>query len=156
MREFFNPWRRKLGCMTLGLACVLAAGWVRSFRFGDQIDFKSFHVTHVVESESGRLKWSRWPTSIRLSPAFRWQTWRIPEDSSARILHHYHDAIDQLSHMPNGESATSLPSRIFLLMAPYWSIVVPLTALSAHLLLSKSKSRATAPKATEPVPLAGE
>jgi hypothetical protein len=30
MREFFRGWRRKLGCVTLGLACVVTVFWLRS------------------------------------------------------------------------------------------------------------------------------
>ena len=34
MREFFKPWRRKIGVVTLVMACVLMAGWVRSEMIG--------------------------------------------------------------------------------------------------------------------------
>jgi len=30
MREFFHGWRRKIGVVTLVMACVLMVGWVRS------------------------------------------------------------------------------------------------------------------------------
>lgn len=31
MGDFFRGWRRKLGGITLAMACVLASAWVRSF-----------------------------------------------------------------------------------------------------------------------------
>lgn len=30
MRQFFRGWKRKLGCVTLALACLFLVGWVRS------------------------------------------------------------------------------------------------------------------------------
>src|SRR5882757_1087048 len=30
MREFFHGWRRKAGCVTLVMACMLMIGWMRS------------------------------------------------------------------------------------------------------------------------------
>jgi len=30
MRDFFKGWRRKIGVLTLGLACAFAAAWIRS------------------------------------------------------------------------------------------------------------------------------
>ncbi len=36
MGDFCKGWRRKIGVMTLVMACVFAAGWVRSLTIGDQ------------------------------------------------------------------------------------------------------------------------
>ena len=30
MGDYLSPWQRKVGVLTLALACVFAAGWVRS------------------------------------------------------------------------------------------------------------------------------
>jgi len=40
MGEFFKGWRRKAGCVTLVLACVMAVGWVRSQHFSDFIKYR--------------------------------------------------------------------------------------------------------------------
>ena len=37
MREFFSGWRRKVGVVALMLACVLMAGWVRSFTIAEGV-----------------------------------------------------------------------------------------------------------------------
>lgn len=80
MPKFFHGWRRKLGCLTLLLACVFAVGWVRSPFIQDAI--------------------------------------HIPCDDGD-----YFCEIGQ--------------QRISFIRVPYWSIVIPMTLLSAYLLLSK-------------------
>lgn len=46
MREFFKPWRRKLGVLVLVLACVLMAGWARSQRMIDELSVDVFGHQH--------------------------------------------------------------------------------------------------------------
>ena len=41
MREFFKEWRRKVGLLTLLMACVFMAGWVRSHVIQDQFLFST-------------------------------------------------------------------------------------------------------------------
>src|SRR3954462_3489874 len=52
MREFFRGWRRKLGVATLVMACVFAAGWVRSLFHRDNINLSR---TAWVVSKNGQL-----------------------------------------------------------------------------------------------------
>src|SRR5262245_25775563 len=47
MREFFKGWKRKLGVVTLGLACAFAAGWVRSYSEFDKIEALGIWVMSV-------------------------------------------------------------------------------------------------------------
>ena len=42
MGDFFKPWRRKIGVVTLLMACVFAAGWVKSFSTVDSFDSSLF------------------------------------------------------------------------------------------------------------------
>jgi hypothetical protein len=51
MGNFFKPWRRKAGCVTLVIACGLIAAWFRSLFCIDVIGFGLF----AVISESGRI-----------------------------------------------------------------------------------------------------
>ena len=37
MNGYFKPLRRKIGAVTLGLACLLMSGWVRSQFMGDVV-----------------------------------------------------------------------------------------------------------------------
>lgn len=39
MKEFFQPWRRTVGCVTLVIACVFMGGWCRSMHFYNKLIF---------------------------------------------------------------------------------------------------------------------
>jgi hypothetical protein len=73
MREFFRGWKRKLGVVTLGLACVFAGWWIHAqslvtntegirFRFdftSDGVDFDCTDFAYSIQSSgagSGRMK----------------------------------------------------------------------------------------------------
>ena len=42
MGEFCNGWQRKIGVLTLVVACLFAAGWLRSLGEGELISFGDF------------------------------------------------------------------------------------------------------------------
>ena len=52
MGEFFKPWRRKLGIVTLVLACVFMGGWVRSYSAHDALNIAG----HRLELSDGILE----------------------------------------------------------------------------------------------------
>ena len=56
VREFFRGWRRKAGCVTLVMALVCVAGWVRSQMIADSaiVGFGPFGYIHII-SRHGRL-----------------------------------------------------------------------------------------------------
>lgn len=148
MRDFFCGWRRKIGVVTLVLACVFMAEWVRSQTIEDEIIFgsgegKSFHS--LTSSRYG-IKWQKdasdgvrhWLTGWRCNSIestgpheptrgyvdpqvidWRWELYGID-------LGRFHDQ-------------THSTSRVSWWLVPYWSIVIPLTLLSASLLLSKPR-----------------
>src|SRR5437764_781766 len=66
MREFFKPCRRKLGMVTLGLACVFAAGWVRSLSVDDFIQLPTVQ-TMAVGTEPGCLLLFREAEAVLIS-----------------------------------------------------------------------------------------
>ena len=41
MRDFFKGWRRKVGCITLVMACLLISGWLRSLQSLEFVEFPS-------------------------------------------------------------------------------------------------------------------
>gem|GEM_PF-4116487 len=59
MRDYFRPFRRKLGIVMLALACAIASAWVRSNRVTDhsrvQIPSSGSLTMH---SHHGRFYWS--------------------------------------------------------------------------------------------------
>ena len=128
MREFFKGWRRKVGCVTLVMACVFAVGWVRSLTRRDTFDFGRVEIVSLESS----LAVAIWPRSNLRLP--QWFT----EDSRS---------IDSVfgPHGCRSRGAGFWSSGIadlqstLIVVAPYWSIVIPLTLLSAYLLLSKPR-----------------
>ena len=51
MVAYFKGWRRKVGCVTLVLACVIVAGWVRSYKATDNWDT----ICGRIESSNGDI-----------------------------------------------------------------------------------------------------
>lgn len=91
MHEFFRGWKRKTGCVTLAMACVLTVGWIRSYDTEDVITV----FGSQIRSRLGKVEF--------------W--WRKMEDG------------------------VSLGGPVTIMPIPYWLIIIPLTQLSANLLL---------------------
>ena len=149
MQEFFHGWRPKVGCVTLAIACVFLTGWVRSLTELDIIVRLNPHTTFVVLSANGTLSWeTMWPiTTPRPSRwMFRHQADSTNEtfDVPLGFLGLGFDFRDQsmIQTMP-GSAPSILQSKTW--QAPYWSLVIPLTAISVWLLLSKSRQSAAVP-----------
>ncbi|MDB5345631.1 MAG: hypothetical protein JWP89_4008 [Schlesneria sp.] len=71
MREFFRGWRRKTGCITLVMACVVTGLWVRTLFFSDQFCFAIGDRLHYVNSGQSGLSW----LSVDRSPVLEWHMW---------------------------------------------------------------------------------
>lgn len=177
MREFFHCWRRKVGCLTLLMACVLAAGWVRSLVIGDQvavaIDTSGHFVTsplvittnYFLTSNNGCIRWIRYeigsngvnPASV--NPSSIWT--KVPLDSPSEPFDEFKDTLVHLSiagtrktfigqhywhwrwqwsQFDFGKGQAYGDAPMFVWVVPYWSILIPLTVLSAFLLLTKPKT----------------
>ena len=124
MREFFHGWRRKAGCVALVLACAVMGLWFRSFAIFDVISLANGQQQHQIASASGRLFWGAWRERSRHSrPRNEWE--RIGTSRRTR------DEVDiQLESFHN-----------FRWIIPYWSVVLPLTLLSAYLILWEPRKR---------------
>jgi len=78
---YFKPWRRKIGMITLVLACLSAAGWARSISVEDVFSFGG----RQLRSHSGLIE-EFVDTSIDLTDFFgqirttrvRVTYWRVP------------------------------------------------------------------------------
>lgn len=129
MRAYFKPLRRKLGVVTLVAACLMSIGWARSLVVGDAFQFTAGRggAFHQFASEFGAVQWSCWRINRYLNP--EWATWPIAADP-------FGNAIDRDD---NWSIHYGSPGKLASLTIPYWMIVVPLTLLSAWLLLSKSR-----------------
>ena len=123
MGEFFKGWRRKIGVMMLVMACVLTGLWLRSLSSYDRIYFPIGHRTHLITSYKGGLAWSSW----EYVDAPEWGYRELPTPDHTTFV----ELIDGWSS-PSFSSWNMRWRSVF-----YRQIVIPLTVLSACLLLSK-------------------
>ena len=157
MKAFFKGWRRKAGCVTLVIACAFAAGWSAGVTGReDLIAFTLLQRTHCFDSVLGMIHWWSWS-----SPSGRSDGWYVGrfhvEPTVARRFRYDHQS-SQLHYDENGELSFNRDESVLKsrrrIKIPYWLIVVPMTLLSAWLLLSKPRVAKT--KTTEPVPATGD
>ena len=128
MGEYFKSWRRRCGLVVLGLACVFVFAWVRGFYTED-----TFESTSLVPTPFGFIF-----------------------DNGPLIVH---SGLIDAQGVIRTEATLCGPNAVRLSIdAPnwvmeiaeihHWSIVIPLTLLSAYLLLwkptAKLKHKATA------------
>jgi len=67
MGEFLRGWKRKIGVLTLVMACVFAAGWVRSLSFEDTLDvIVGNHMFHEFHSTGNGVMWI-WTWNSKIS-----------------------------------------------------------------------------------------
>lgn len=112
MKEFFRGWKRKAGVCTLMLACILSMEWIRSYRFHDSIIIQD--AGFIVTSFKGGFDWSFDCSYEVPGPVVEWLTTDVAKEVTPESC-------------DSGE-------------IPYWSIVIPLAAVSAFLLLKKPKT----------------
>ncbi len=155
MYEFFHGWRRKLGVVTLVMACVAMGGWVRSQYVQDTILLPgmvphiciindSHGIQRLILGEYGPLHHDEW-LEVRL----KWLC-EPPSESIYSELDRSHIVwrysligFDFGEFVPPStfvhSLSTALHERVTLANVPHWSVVIPLTLLSAWLLLSKPR-----------------
>ena len=149
MGDFFKPWRRKIGVvLLLLLACLFAGGWVRSFSVKDSFNVPvgSRSLIKLV-SDPGRLKVIKINVGPEHEAPFPVGFWTTQRNGDSTLLfesiHHEWHASSGAAVFSIDQGATNHVS-FKSVQSPYWSLVIPLTLLSAYLLLAKI--RVTKPK----------
>ena len=160
MREFLKPWRRKIGVCTLMLACVFAVGWVRndSSRF-DLFALNGKTLRMMLASLDGRIEFFRSERKLPIrANLFEMELGKSHKGyfgmryvnngvMSYGLDPKYHDikwkweSIGIYAAKGLTRNLAGGPNREFVeaVVIPYWFLVIPLTALSAYLLLSKPR-----------------
>jgi hypothetical protein len=130
MNTIFRSWKRKAGCVTLGLAVALTGSWMRSQFAPDILCWSIGRRTEVIISSDGNLSWWRLATEEPVksfwNPGFVKQS---TDGSHYAMIGKWFVELD---------AANSCP-------VPYWTFALPMALLSAYLLFSKPP----APKSTE-------
>ena len=121
MREFFHGWRRKAGCVLLVAAAALLGVWIRSGVIPDYMQYEWGGSVHTIKSENATLSWTSCD-SVERQEYMRLELRRQRTDHSGSI------------EIP-------LPRSYRKRTVDYWSITLPLTLLSAYLILWKPRKR---------------
>jgi hypothetical protein len=125
MGDYFKPWRRKIGVVTLVVACVFMAGWIRSFNFADAIQLDSVCFC----SGEGNL-YVMGPKPLKMD--WEWPEWNVEKDA------HVDSVLNAMKwkwrFMGFGYSEIGFfDSKIQVILAHYWSIAIPIADnLSNH------------------------
>ena len=163
MGEFFKGWRRKVGVVTLLLACAFTGLWIRSqFNFDNlSIPFGETVYAYGVTSKGGGIDFYRvfgmepagaWNYSSRLAPldVNGHPKYVTPWEAHLEIEWRWDWAgfiVGAFSALDNTQQLI----RTDVFLVPYWFIVCTLTTLSAFLLLPKTR-QSTPKKTSEAVP----
>ena len=122
MREILKGWRRKAGVVTLAMACALMSLWFRSQSRYDMIAFSTTFVGHhgqELESVNGCLTWSR--RRQTMTDTFEYDSGLLSPTSGA---------------VGFGDGIEDAGQSWFV---PYLAVAVPMTLLSAFLILWKPR-----------------
>lgn len=151
MKDFFNGWRRKAGCVVLVLAIVLWCVWVRSLTGLDVTVFNNatmalastpntMGLITVNEGETVGISYFYENPQFYENTEWSWRCYGFGVGQLKRAVLMAHIAADGtiVRH--------DIPPAIFanLYMIPYWSVVLPLTFASGYLLLIPSRKRGEA------------
>lgn len=147
MIEFFRSLRRKLGAAILLLACAFMIGLVRTYADTDNTDY----VSRTFNQKTATLFSTEGSIGCILTNHIDRQVANVAPHfgSTARCVACVSSGYT-LSWSVLGFVIMTSPIE-FLIMVPYWSIVIPLTLLSAWLLLSKPR-KSNQDRAAEAIP----
>lgn len=120
MGEYFRRWKRKAGCVTLVVACVFMAGWVRSIGYIDSLGIRYQQQLPglIVGFRSSRGRFGMINTGVNDPCPHGW------------------------SSIPITAVSPRVERRMqFWFDFPYWLTVIPLMLLSTWLLFSKPRQQ---------------
>ena len=139
MREFFQGWRRKAGLTTLAMALLLFTAWMRSYVFRDRVFFPGQQYCQTITSHGGSILWDQW-----LNPG-KFDSLPIEFTSFKDLFTDCYPGEDievewrmDWAGFAFGK-ANPISDRMAWWIVPYWALVLPLTLLSAWLLLIKPR-----------------
>jgi hypothetical protein len=131
MREIFHGWRRKAGVVTLLIACAVFGLWMRSIYTGDIVSLPIGQSRFVSLCSSNQcVVWGRHRLLGFDEVYFRYYSTFRPKDWP-------NSTTDLVWHWRCGDfgSARYKYDEIEYVIFPHWSVVLPLTVLSAYLIL---------------------
>lgn len=148
MNNYFRGWRRKAGCVTLVLACLFTAGWIRGLTIQGSLLFvkeqgalmSDLRMTRLSAAARDGLVWSRSESQYDL----RWVAGWVPHPLSKgsltspteshrtekkSVLNWRFELLGIEIGKYRGEGVNGAFTTFAFWRISYWSIVIPLTIL---------------------------
>ena len=160
MGEFFKGWRRKAGLVTLAMAVVLMVGWMRSYVFHDELLLFFRMSYYELVSDQGQFC-CECRTGLEYPTDIRWESFEIRGSGIDDLDDHLNRfETSQWNFMGFRFAKGRAPLAVsqlgtvliegpfHFLVIPYWSLVLPLTLLSAWLILVKPRKAKAATDST--------
>ncbi len=145
------------------MALCLMVGWMRSLAVQDRVCFYRRQAIYAITLMDGEIEWTRHVRPDVDYLPMRWSSKTITEIVRKNSLKSWENCeihwrrywygfdFGAKSYLmgtmkPEGTSSRSIPGeywkrRVEVWQVPYWSMILPLTLLSAYLLRSKSRKR---------------
>jgi hypothetical protein len=162
MGSHFKPWRRRIGLVTLLIACVFTVGWTRSwsrnecvqipvtqhsrFDVGSTKQVFGFAYHRVCDPSESQLNFFSWPEVGNIESV-------LSIDGNGPLQSDGSDMMWRIRcgdlAMGRSEYLPDFDSQYCFAVVPYWPIVMVFTVLSAVLLLSQPRS-STGKESTDP------
>jgi hypothetical protein len=141
MHNFFHGWRPKAGCVTLVMACVLIVGWIKSIWFQDEIEFYCGSQSLVsLQSVDQLVTWDSYHGRA-VHDVLCFPVWQSGAKggvyTSANVVIDWQWYDFTVGNIPFEGTSDHVTFWRF----PYWAIAIPLTLLSAYLILWKPRTR---------------
>jgi hypothetical protein len=130
MREFFHGWRRKTGVVALVMACLLMGMWVRSLSVHDSFWWMQGRKRHVLDLGAGRIYWQSW--IVHKSGEWCWLCKSFESNQDER---QFVDTTESRAARKRKGPRNTSRSMSFS------TLVIPLTLLSAYLVLWKPRPK---------------
>lgn len=142
MQTFFHGWRRKTGVVTLMLACVLCGLWMRSHATQDLFFSPVVRRTQItlISTEGVLIGFTDFNSSFTPEAAPAWHAMKLPK----RVSDLARSELEQKwcwRWLGVDIRKTGTQPPLPLLAVSHLSIVLPLTLLSAYLILWKPRKR---------------
>lgn len=126
MLAFFKGWRRKVGCVALIFALLVLLAWARSYAVVDVIRFVSGRNQFYIHAIEGR-------TLCHVSTAGigSWNSWQTASLANESVRRSATNHFENIVRESSSEE---------LVLIHFWALALPLTFLSAYLMLWKPRT----------------
>ncbi len=164
MGQFFRGWKRKVGCVTLLMALVFMAAWIRSFGFSDQFivplgqhrtvvggSFFQYVILFMLNDEQPGQAGNILHQFIWASGPYKEIDMRVFEDSDGVTWNWSWYGVGIRVSSQEQDSTIHFSNYCAI---PYALVTIPLTFISLWLLLSKPRN-STRKKTSLPASIEG-